>query len=72
MTDQNPVTSPTRVFKIGSVRIVEDASMAGKSPEEIRSILKPLYPQVENATIREHTEGEATIIEYLARAGRKG
>ena len=72
MIDHNPETSPARVFKIGGVRIVEDASMAGKSPEEIRAILKPLYPQVENATIREHTEGGTTQIEYLIRPGRKG
>ena len=30
MTDQNQGTTPTRVFKIGSVRIVEDESMQGK------------------------------------------
>ena len=30
MTDQMQETTPTRVFKIGSVRIVEDESMQGK------------------------------------------
>lgn len=30
MTDQTKNTTPSRVFKIGSVRIVEDSSMVGK------------------------------------------
>lgn len=73
MTD-NTATPQTRVFVIGGVRIVEDASMAGKSTTEIQKMLTPLYPQIENATVRERTD-EATglnYIDFIIRAGRKG
>jgi len=72
MTDQTQNTSPTRVFKIGSVRIVEDPSMVGKTPKEIQKLLAPLYPQVENATVRERTEGDIHITEFIQQPGRKG
>jgi hypothetical protein len=72
MTDQMQETTPTRVFKIGSVRIVEDETMQGKDAKTIQKLLAPLYPQIENATIRERTEDDTTIVEYIARAGRKG
>ena len=62
----------TRVFKIGSVRIVEDESMAGKPSNEVQRLLAPLYPQIENATVRERTEGDTTYVEFIPRAGRKG
>jgi len=70
MTDQ----TPNRVFKIGSVRIVEDESMQGKSSKEIQKMLAPLYPQIENATIREQTDAESgvTEISYISPPGRKG
>lgn len=70
MTDQ----TPKRVFKIGSVRIVEDASLAGKTPQEVQKLLAPLYPQIENATIREHTDEASGVTEitYHAAPGRKG
>lgn len=73
MTD-HAATPQTRVFVIGGVRIVEDASMAGKSTTEIQKILTPLYPQIENATVRERTDEATgmTIIEWIQRAGRKG
>ena len=73
MTD-NAATSQTRVFVIGGVRIVEDASMAGKSTTEIQKLLTPLYPQIENATMRERTD-EASgmmVVEWIAKPGRKG
>ena len=73
MTD-HAATSQTRVFVIGGVRIVEDASMAGKSTSEIQKMLAPLYPQIENATVRERAD-ETTgmmVVEWIARAGRKG
>ena len=62
----------TRIFKIGSVKITEDSSMAGLSLDEIRERLKPMYPEVAEATIREKTEGETTFVEFLPRPGRKG
>lgn len=70
MTDQ----TPSRVFKIGSVRIVEDASLAGKTPQEVQKLLAPLYPQIENATVREtpDAEGGLTLVEFIPRPGRKG
>ncbi|MBZ0315290.1 MAG: hypothetical protein K8L91_02645 [Anaerolineae bacterium] len=73
MTDHT-ATAQTRVFVIGGVRIVEDASMADKSTTEIQKLLTPLYPQIENATVRERAD-ETTgmiIIEWIQRAGRKG
>jgi hypothetical protein len=74
MTDQIQETTPTRVFKIGSVRIVEDESMQGKSLKEIQKMLAPLYPQIENATVRERTDEESgvVLIEYINPPGRKG
>lgn len=72
MTDQP--TPTTRVFKIGAVRLVEDASMTGKSIPDIQTLLKPLYPQVENATVRETRDETSgiTLVEFLPRPGRKG
>ena len=65
-------TTPTRIFKIGSNRIVENASTAGRSLEEVRAILKTAYPEVANATVRERVEGDTIWIEWLPAAGRKG
>jgi hypothetical protein len=61
-----------RIFKVGSIKIVEDASMQGLTNEEIRDHLKPMYPEVAEATLREKTEGETTFVEFLPRPGRKG
>ena len=63
---------PTRIFQIGDVRITEDESMRDKSPEEVRAILKHLYPQVEHAAIREHTADGVTTLAFIPQAGRKG
>lgn len=70
MSDQNS-TLP-RIFKTGTVRIVEDESMRGLSNEEVRNILKATYPEVANATIRETTAEEQRIVEFLPQPGRKG
>jgi hypothetical protein len=71
MSEQN--TSKPRVFKTGTIRIVEDASMAGLSNEEIRSLLKSSCPEVANATIRESQLEDGTpLIEFLPQPGRKG
>ncbi|MBZ0304425.1 MAG: hypothetical protein K8I82_00015 [Anaerolineae bacterium] len=81
MSDQNTpdtqemnVQNRQRVFKIGGTRIVEDATMNGKSTAEIQKMLAPLYPQIENATVRERTDEESgmTVIEWIPRPGRKG
>ena len=70
----NPQAAPTpRVFKIGTTRIVEDASTAGLNNEQIRAMLKNTYPEVANATIRESTTADGTrVLEFHAVAGRKG
>ena len=62
----------TRIFKIGSTKIVEDESMQGRSLDEIREMLRLSFPEVAQATVREKTEGEVTYIEFLPRPGRKG
>jgi hypothetical protein len=67
MTDQ-----ATRIFKIGSTRIVEDGSTAGLSNEQVRDLLRHSYPEVAHATIREKTEEGVTYVEFLPRPGRKG
>lgn len=69
----DPITSKPRVFKTGTVRIVEDASMSGLSNEQIRSLLKSSYPEIANATIRESQLEDGTpLIEFLPQPGRKG
>lgn len=66
-------TSKPRVFKTGTVRIVEDANMSGLSNEDVRSLLKSSYPEVANATIRESQLEDGTpLIEFLPQPGRKG
>lgn len=71
MTDQN--ASKPRIFKIGAVRIVEDESMAGQTPDAIRAILKTSYPEVAHAKMRETTLEDGTVcIEWFAIPGRKG
>ncbi len=68
MNDQNI----TRIFKIGSSRIVEDESLSGLSIEEVRDRLKRTYPEVANATFRQKQEGDTLYIEFMPVAGRKG
>ena len=73
MTDQTEQPEPQpRIFVTGSTRIVEDASLAGLDPEAVRDILKNSYPEVAHATIREHEEGDLTVVEFLPQPGRKG
>ena len=64
----------TRIFKIGSTKIVEDESMQGRSIEEVREILRLTFPEVAQATVREKvdTENGITWIEWLPKPGRKG
>ena len=71
MSDLNPILP--RIFKTGPVRIVEDESTRGLSNEAVRSLLKPTYPEIANATIRETTTTEGqTMVEFLPQPGRKG
>lgn len=71
MTDQNP-TQPTRVFKIGATRIVEDPSMSSLDNNAVRDVLKTSYPEITNATIREREENGLRVVEFLPQPGRKG
>jgi hypothetical protein len=71
MTDQNP-SQPTRVFRIGATRIVEDASMSSMDNTAIRDLLVTRYPEIANATIRERDEGGLRVVEFLPQPGRKG
>lgn len=72
MTDQNS-TQPSRVFKIGATRIVEDASMSALDNNAVRDLLKSSYPEIANATMRETTLEDGTrCIEWLPVPGRKG
>ena len=71
MSDQNP--KQPRIFKTGTVRIVEDESLRGLDNEAVRSLLKTTYPEIANATIREVTTTEGqTVVEFLPQPGRKG
>lgn len=78
MSDQPEITESAeqpkpRVFKTGTTRIVEDASMRGLDNEAIRNILKATYPEVANATIREVTGDDGQqVVEFLPQPGRKG
>ncbi len=72
MTDQNTLQTP-RIFVIGANRIVEDDSTVGLTNEQVRNLLKPNYPEVAHATIRERTNDDGQrIIEFMPVAGRKG
>ncbi|MBZ0292085.1 MAG: hypothetical protein K8L99_05895 [Anaerolineae bacterium] len=71
MTEQN--NPQPRIFKIGATTIVEDDSLAGKTLDEVKDILKRSYPEVAHATVRERTLDDGTpVVEWLAQAGRKG
>lgn len=61
-----------RVFITGTTRIVEDESLAPLSIEEVQAKLANSYPEVRNATIRNRTEGELEVFEFLPQPGRKG
>lgn len=68
MSTQNP-----RIFKIGATRIVEDASLAGRSIDDVKAILQRTYPEITHAAVRETTlEDGSTLFEWLAQPGRKG
>ena len=66
-------TTSNRIFKIGATRIVEDASLSGKSLDEVKAILQRSYPEIAHATVRETMLEDGTkLVEWLAKPGRKG
>jgi hypothetical protein len=70
MTEQIAVA--TRKFKIGSTLLDEDDSTRGLDLEQIRSLLKPAFPEVADAAIVQNQIGDVLYIEYTSRPGRKG
>jgi PRTRC genetic system protein C len=72
MTEQSNNTQ-SRIFKIGTSTIVEDASFVGMNHEQIRDVLKRSYPEAAHATIRERTlEDGSTCYHFIPVAGKKG
>jgi len=65
-----PVTK--RVFKVGGTTIHEDATTAALSSEAARDVLKAMYPEIANATIRETVNNGVKTVEFLPQPGRKG
>ncbi len=61
-----------RVFKVGGTTIHEDATTAALSNEAARDVLKAMYPEIANATIRETSKDGVKIVEFLPQPGRKG
>lgn len=62
-----------RVFITGTTRIQEDASMRGKSLEQVKNLLVAMgYAEVRTAEVKEKTEGDTQYIQFVPRAGRKG
>lgn len=65
--------TPQRIFKTGSTRIVADASMQAMTNEQVQALLQRTYPEVANATLRERTLDDGSIlVEFLPQPGRKG
>jgi Prokaryotic Ubiquitin len=63
----------TRIFKIGATRIVADVNTAQLDNEQVRTFLKPTYPEVASAAIREtNLDANTIVLEFLAQLGRKG
>ena len=73
MNEQNSNTQP-RIFKIGTMTIVEDESIASLSVEQVRTMLKSSYPELANVsapTITTTDEG-VQVIEWKPQPRRKG
>jgi len=65
-------TALSRIFKIGSTRIVEEDSMKGMSNEQVQETLAFQYPEVANATIHTTEKDGNLFVEFLKKSGRKG
>jgi PRTRC genetic system protein C len=66
------ITVTSRVFKVGGTTIHEDASTAELTNEQARDVLKTMYPEIANATIRETVTNGVKTVEFLPQPGRKG
>jgi PRTRC genetic system protein C len=70
MTD---TTTPRRLFKTGADLIAETAETQHLSNEQVRDLLKHVYPELAHATIHERDQPDGTrLVEFKAVAGRKG
>lgn len=72
--DAQPVAEAAskRVFKVGGTTIHEDATTAALTNEAARDVLKLMYPEIANATIRETVANGVKTVEFLPQPGRKG
>ena len=66
------MSTEQKVFKIGTVTVVADGSLANLTNDAARDLLKTQYPEVAHATIRERHEDGMHIVEFLPKPGRKG
>lgn len=74
-TEAQPVAEQPagkRVFKVGGTTIHEDPTTAALTNEAAREVLKAMYPEVANATIRETVKDGVKTVEFLPQPGRKG
>lgn len=68
-----PTSASPRQIQIGAHRIIEDASTAHYTAEQIRSLLRTQYPEVAHATVREYTSPDGQrVLSFMAQPGRKG
>lgn len=63
---------PDRVFKIGTTLIPDDSATQGKTPDEVKKMLKMAYPEIASASHTTYEKDGTTIVEWKPRAGRKG
>lgn len=61
-----------RIFKVGAVRIVEDETTRGMTSEQVKNLLKPMYPEVANATFVEREQDGQPVVEFIPQPGSKG
>ena len=72
-TTQETTENPRRIFKTGSTIISEATEMRELSNDAVKNLLKHSYPEVANATIRETSQTDGTLlVEFLPVPGRKG
>jgi hypothetical protein len=70
MSENNTLT---RIFKTGTTIIAEDDTLRSLSDDDVKALLQRTYPEIAHATVRETVQEDGTrLIEYIARAGRKG
>jgi hypothetical protein len=67
------VAAPTeRVFRTGATVITESDAMKSMSVAEVQRLLTPAYPELANADAVEARDGDRLVVNFIAKAGRKG